>query len=129
MSRRRVLQGRPLLVAAGGFAVASACTGPTPPVGNLVAPPQIDGELCVDVVPQGATVKVNGEPATQRCAPVHGYEGAEVTVDVSAPGFVGVVQHVTLAPKMDVKVELTPQAPPPPVGNLMPPPRPPDPKK
>lgn len=129
MPRRRTLTARPLLVAAGSL-LAVSCSGPKPdmrPTGNLMAPPMVTGELCVDTVPESAVVTVNGATVDPRCAPVTAYEGSSVTVSISAPGYVAQEQRLTIAEKMQLKVELMAMAPPPPVGNLMPPPEPPPP--
>jgi hypothetical protein len=124
LARRRPLTGHPLLVAAGGFALTVGCTRAEPkiePPGNLMPPPTISGELCVDTVPEAAVVTVNGAVVEPRCAPVSGYEGDQVTVNVTAPGYTPKDQQVTLQPKMEIKVSLDVAAPPP-IGNLVPPP-------
>jgi hypothetical protein len=134
MARRRPLGNRPLLVAAGGLALTVACSGghsgpDTYPPGNLMAPPapptslQMTGELCVDTVPSGATVTVDGAVAAARCSPVTGSEGQPVQVRASAPGYETAAREVRLAATMALTLELV-LAPPddPPVGNLMPPP-------
>ena len=114
IATRRTLTGRPLLLASG-VALAVSCGGkgkqePEPPVGNLMAPPLIEPELCVDVVPEDATVTINGVPTSERCTPVQGREGDTVRVEVLLPGRAAVVREL----------ELT--GPPRPVGNLMAPP-------
>ncbi len=96
------------------------------PPGNLVAPPTIRGEICVDAQPTDAKITVNGTPArADGCAPVEAMEGQTVAVSVSAPGFVTHEQRVQVAPKVGIKVTLAAAPRDPPVGNLMPPPRPP----
>jgi hypothetical protein len=108
------------------------------PPGNLMAPPTIAGEVCVDTVPADAVVMVNDREVEPRCTTVDGYEGQEVKIDVSAPGYATSDQTVPLALKTELTVTLTPAEPPfpvgnlvvpPPVGNLMPPPPQPDPPK
>jgi hypothetical protein len=128
MARRRTLTGRPLLVTAAGVAMTVGCKDPEviQPPGNLMAPPRITGEVCVETVPADATITVNGTALLppQHCAPVaENYEGSAVAVHVEAPGYVPQDQTVYLAPKMTLSVTLAPDAPviaPP--GNLMPPP-------
>jgi hypothetical protein len=135
MAKRRRIQGKPLLVASVGVAVALGCGGggalrdTTMVVGNLIAPPPMDGEVCVDRVPADATVTIDGEPATERCTVVNGY--GPVSVEVSAPGFVTQTQDVLIDGVTEVQVmleEVAAPKPPPkdlpdrPVGNLMPPP-------
>jgi len=81
--RRRRLSGRPLLVAtsAGVALTITSCADSTS--GNLVAPPQV--QLCVEVVPDEATVSVDGvEWTDERCEDV--WEGLH-TVDAVAEGY------------------------------------------
>jgi hypothetical protein len=135
MARRRPISGNPLLIAGAGLFLGVGCSGavvsaPEQPVGNLMAPPQITAEICVDAVPADAKVVVNAVAASARCTPVTNWEGSDVTVEVSAPGYETRVEHVNLAQALPpIKVELGPVAPPniPPIGNLMPPPPPPPP--
>lgn len=90
------------------------------PVGNLMAPPTIETELCVDVEPANASVTIDGVAATDRCTPVSGYAGQIVRVEVLAPGRGAVVRELSLVEVMaPLKLELIPPRP---VGNLMPPP-------
>jgi hypothetical protein len=139
VARRRPLNGRPLLVASAGIAMTIGCRTPEPPMeppGNLMAPPMVDGELCIDVVPAGAKITVDGVAVTTPCVPEHGYQGQTYAVHAEAPNFLPVDQPVALSPKMTVSITLDPIravapvepphgnliAPPPPHGNLMPPP-------
>jgi hypothetical protein len=135
MTRRRALSGKPLLVAAG-LGLSMACNShepvPPPPIGNLMPPPTVHTELCVDAFPPGATVVVDQTPLPGRCIDLDRMEGMSVTVDVSAPGLPPHSAQVTLTPpKQTITVTLAPAPPPdltiPPIGNLMPPPRPPEP--
>lgn len=141
MAKRRKLQGRPLLVASAGAALAVGCGGGQVPIrtGNLMPPPEPDhGVICVTVTPEEAveTVTVHGQVSSgpEHCVPVVA-EGS-VVVEVSAPGYTTYTTMVDLAEEVQLSVELEPEGPPPPptdvapppdeppppVGNLMPPP-------
>ena len=95
MARRRFLTGAPLLVAGTGVAVSIACGGGSSfdsyPMGNLMAPPMV--RLCVDTVPEGAAVIMDGVPVSYRCTEVYSFH--EVSVEVSAPGYVPASETVT----------------------------------
>ena len=152
LAQRRPLLGHPLLVAVGGIVLNVGCSEPEvlQPPGNLMPPPTMTGELCVDTSPETALVTINGTLVEPRCAPVSGEPGTTVAVHVSAPGYQSEDQSVPLAPKMDIHVVLKAEIPeavgnqiapptpvitrpspviarPSPVGNLMPPPKPPKP--
>lgn len=133
MTRRRALSGKPLLVATG-LSLSVACNShePPPPIGNLMPPPTVHTELCVDAFPPGATVLVDQTPLPGRCIDLERMDGMSVTVDVSSPGLPPHSETVQLTPpKQTITVTLAPAPPPdltiPPIGNLMPPPRPPPP--
>ena len=92
--RRRVLSGTPLLVAAAGAALVTACSGDDDFVtGNLVAPPS--AQICIDATPPEAAVKVYGSPVgedgceiveqgeVRLTAEAEGYEPYEETLQVS----------------------------------------------
>ncbi len=128
MAKRRPLHGQPLLVASVGAAMAMTlgCSGGKTPevevVGNLVAPPMVEGEVCIDVTPPEAAVTLDGQATTERCTTLESYGG--VTVEASAPGYTTHTEVVQLSEKVELEVALQPEvAPPPPmpVGNLMPP--------
>lgn len=129
MAKRRKLQGRPLLIGSTTVAMVIGCGGvvdPPPPPGNLMAPPELTAELCIDTEPAGAKVVVHGVDTiewTERCAEVTGLGGVSVTA--SAPGFEPSTTYQSLQqPKNDLKISLFASAEvPPPVGNLMPPQR------
>ena len=127
MAHRRRLTGQPLLVATGaaGLAVSVGCGGHEPPTGNLMPPPTVQGEICVDRVPAEAVVTVDGAVVDPHCATIDRYEGQVLTVHVSARGFIPQDQHVTMAEKMALQVVLDAAPfpePPYPVGNLVEPP-------
>ncbi|MCO4748378.1 MAG: hypothetical protein KC912_26525, partial [Proteobacteria bacterium] len=134
MAKRRRIQGKPLLVASVGVAVALGCGGggktfDSVVVGNLIAPPPMDGEVCVDPTPADASVTIDGEAVTDRCTVVQGY--GPVLVEVTAPGFIAQEREVLIDGVTEVEVTLAeepkpvkkPKPPPrepvaPPVGNL-----------
>lgn len=123
MARRRLLTGQPLLLASAGAAVVIGCHKQVPeqPVGNLMMSPSI--ELCIDTVPAGASVTVDGRPLSGRCTPV---EGDYAHVEVSADGFETAERDVHIEfGSPPVLIELVPGVGGPelePVGNLMSPP-------
>lgn len=133
IARRRTLTGQPLLLASSvaltvGVGCGKGKTAPEfEPVGNLMAPPmEISSELCVEVQPEGALVKINGEVAEAGCAVVQGREGSEVRVEITAAGRPPIVRELQLSEQMaPLRIEMSPPRP---VGNLMAPPLPPQPK-
>ncbi|MCB9668326.1 MAG: hypothetical protein H6734_02530 [Alphaproteobacteria bacterium] len=127
MARRRKIVGAPLLLAGVGLMACGKKTPdpPEPPVGNLMAPPTVEAKYCVDVVPEGAEVRVNDAVATERCTTLTTYEGSTVTVKVSHPGYDSEERTFSHQGEETWTVELRPEGPDlePPVGNLMPPPQ------
>lgn len=129
MARRRALTGTPLLVASGlGLTVACGGSKTPEPVGNLMAPPPVHVELCVDAFPPSSLIKVDGTPLPGRCIELDSWEGATAHLEVTAEGLPPHVEDVVLTPpKQTLTVTLAPEPPtppPPPIGNLMPPPPP-----
>lgn len=123
MARRRKMTGTPLLVAGAAALISVACGGrdKNPPMGNLMPPPERTGEVCVDTVPDSATVQLNGRIVAERCTEITS-EGL-VEVAVTSPGYMPHTTNVQLESSTEVKVELVPVPPDTrPVGNLMPPP-------
>ena len=128
MAQRRRINGKPLLLATAGAALVMGCSGGNKPpdvrTGNLMPPPMVKAEVCVDKTPDTATVRVNEVVATERCTTVETHH--MITVKVSAPGYVEQTQELPAQEKIELSIALVegPEAPPPPpVGNLMPPPR------
>lgn len=126
MPRRRPLTGRPLLIATTA-ALSAGCNGKSvdnAPVGNLMPPAPM---LCVTTLPEGASVAFNGAPAENNCFPVRSSD-TTVMLHVFAPGYQPYQDEVELSPRLqELTIRLEPEAdaPPPPVGNLIPPPQPP----
>lgn len=128
MTRRRPLSGKPLLVASGlGLSVACGSHDP-PPMGNLMPPPRVHTELCVDVFPPGAAVVVNKTPLPGRCIDLEAEPGEVATIEVIAAGMPLHTEQVVLTPpSQTVAITVPPKGPNldlPPMGNLMPPPPP-----
>jgi hypothetical protein len=108
---RRVLRGTPLLVSAAGAVVTIACTkngGGGHPVGNLMAPPDVERiEVCVTVVPEDATVTLSGlTPDERGCAQVP--SDGPVMVDISAEGYETVHEEVPAQAGQTYPYELAP---------------------
>lgn len=128
MAKRRPIHTTPLLVASTGLAVALGCGGgsilphDSPPVGNLMAPPMVSGEVCVDVTPADAKVIIEGVETTDRCTSVETY--GSFTIEVSAPGYAIETQVHGVEPEVELSITLNAirEPVPRPVGNLMAPP-------
>lgn len=58
------------------------------PINPSHGPPRAAGEVCVDVVPETATVTVDGTAMTERCQDFTTTYSVSVEVVVSAPGYV-----------------------------------------
>lgn len=129
MAKRRRMNGKPLLLASG-VVMAVGC-GPSKSMvtGNLMAPPTVEGEVCVDTLPEHVetTITIGDGAATERCTMVY---GEMVNVVVTADGMVPVSETHQVLPKLELTITMRPAVielvPPddigPPVGNLMPPP-------
>lgn len=127
MAKVRKLLGQPLLMASAGLSLAGGCHSPKP-VGNLMYPPHVEAQLCVDKTPESAMVFVDGSAVSERCTTVEGYDGRPISLEISAPGYAAVSQQLTLKAEMPaLTFTLQPADPeglaPRPVGNLMPPPQ------
>lgn len=121
MARRRNITGRPLLVATAAAAMVIGCGGGSspvgPPPGDLMPPPEVTGEVCVDTTPERAVVYLNGQPTTERCTTVTSDGGVAVTV--SAPGHVESTEQHELTETLELTIILMRELAPAPVGNLM----------
>lgn len=129
MAKRRKLQGRPLLLATTTVVMVIGCGGVIeneyPPPGNLMPPPEVTGELCIDVEPADAKVTVYGAHTiewTERCDIVTAY--GNVSIKAEAPGYVTETVNQYLDEEgVEAKVVLMAEPAPPPVGNLVAPPQ------
>lgn len=124
MPKRRPLTGRPLLIATAAV-LSTGCKDKLisqPTVGNPVPPA---ATLCVTTLPEGARLAFNGEPAEDGCLTPEG-STSSVLVEVSLADHLPHREVVQMSGEdQAITITLTPDIePPPPVGNLIPPPLP-----
>ena len=106
--KRRKTKGKPLLLATAGVGLTvSACNGGMKPEvsGNLMPPPMVETELCIDVTPDNALVIVQGVVvADEQCTNTYG----SVQIEATADGYEDYSEVIMVDENMTHAFEMTP---------------------
>lgn len=104
--KRRKRIGNTLLIAGAGASIAMGCNRRSIISGNLMPPPM--SELCIEVKPQEAAVRINSFPLTnENC--ISSYDGGNALIEATAEGYQDYTKEIIVMGPTNHVIEMVPK--------------------